>query len=326
MEAHLKPTCFYHPTKVLFLDDNINFLQTIEMDFSPIFDCITMTNTNQARKIIATSNENFNALLMTELDDEDTDTITDRLVDLELANIINFIYEAKRFRYLSVVVVDYDMPGENGVDFCRSIHDKPVLKIMLTAAADQSIAIKAFNEGIIDKFILKTDSKLNEELLEAIKEMQVKYFDHLSQTIVNSINPKVKALLSSPEYNAVFSKVKQSSHAVEHYLIDTSGSFLFLDENGKPTWLIVRNDDDFARFSEIVLGYDANQEIQSALKDRSKLLFLLSTHDMKKPVKQWNNYLFDAIILNNTNYYSVITDKTDNLVDWDKLISYVNRS
>ena len=57
------------------------------------------------------------------------------------------------------------MPDINGIEFCQNLKDKKVFKIMLTAEADSNIAIKAFNDGLINKFILKTTEHLHQGVL-----------------------------------------------------------------------------------------------------------------------------------------------------------------
>lgn len=322
----LKPTCFYHPTKILFLDDSQEFLDTLEMDFSGKLDYITETKPSLAREVLASSDECFDRLLLTSLDEEEADTITDRQFAIEPSNITNLIYDPDRFNYVSVLVVDYDMPDENGIDFCRSIQNRNIPRIILTAAADESTAVRAFNEGVIDKFLLKSDPTLTTALLHAIFEMRLQYFNQLSQTIFNSLSSDVKHLFETEEFQRLFCDTSNEATAVEHYLIDNSGSFLFLDGDGQPTWLIVRNNDELDRFSIMASGFNASKEVKATLKNKSELLFFLTEKDVKKPVREWGEYLFRATQLNDTNYYSIIQEKTSNSMIWDKVASYNSRS
>ena len=42
---------------------------------------------------------------------------------------------------ISTVIVDYDMPSQNGIDFCRQLSDLPIKKVMLTGRADYKLAV-----------------------------------------------------------------------------------------------------------------------------------------------------------------------------------------
>ena len=52
---------------------------------------------------------------------------------------------------------------------------------------DEKTAIAAFNEGIIDKFILKTNANLIDELNKAIAELQFNYFSDKSRQLMQNL-------------------------------------------------------------------------------------------------------------------------------------------
>ena len=109
-------------------------------------------------------------------------------------------------------------------------------------------------------------------------------------------------------------------------MVDESGSILFLDSEANPTWLVVRSIADFSRFLEIAEGYDASKEIKAALHNKKKLLFLLTEIDMKKPISNWGEYLFEANKLDENHYYSIIKEKTKNAIDWNRIIPCEKKS
>ena len=68
------------------------------------------------------------------------------------------IYNKERFGETSVVVVDFAMPQMNGEEFCRKLGQlkgNSVKIIMLTGEADEEMAVRLFNAGVIDKFLRK---------------------------------------------------------------------------------------------------------------------------------------------------------------------------
>ncbi len=321
-KLRLNPTCFYHPIKVLFLDDNRNFLDSLELELSSNLDMLTCTDYKEAMKVIDKSSEDINKVTIKILDHIDVDTTTDHLIDIEISNIHKTIYDKSRFNYIAIVVIDYKMPTINGIEFCRLIRNKRIMKVILTARADRAIAIKAFNDGIIDKFLLKHNENLHKELLQAIVDLQYRYFANLSQTIIAGLGVKLESLLRSNIYLNLFNRTKERANAVEYYLIDRSGSFLFLDKNARPTWLIIRNKIDLDQQMKLVEGLDAPDSILSPLKKREKLLFLLSKHEYCKPIRKWGDFLFNVKQLDTNYYFSIIQDKTKNSVKWDKIKAY----
>ena len=86
---------------------------------------------------------------------------------------------------------------------------------MLTAEADQSTAINAFNEGLINKFFLKKDEDLYQKLTDAIEQLKKSYFHQLSQVVLENLGKDFKGLLSNTQFQELFCKVQKDSHSVE---------------------------------------------------------------------------------------------------------------
>ena len=135
--------------------------------------------------------------------------------------MLNLIYDKKRFDNVAVLVVDYEMPDINGIEFCQKLKKRKIFKIMLTAEADKDTAIKAFNNGLIDKFILKTSEDLYSEITFAVQELTQRYFKELSP---NGHSSSINALFNNESYLQLFAKVVSQVQPVEYYLVDNSGS------------------------------------------------------------------------------------------------------
>ncbi len=76
-------------------------------------------------------------------------------------------------RSVQVVVSDYRMPGMNGVDFLKKVHDgwPDTVRIVLSGYADTAAIVSAINEGKIYKFIPKpwNDDELKVTIANAVK-------------------------------------------------------------------------------------------------------------------------------------------------------------
>ena len=72
----------------------------------------------------------------------------------------------------------------NGLEFCRNIQNLPIRKIMLTGRADTKLAVEAFNQKIIDKFLLKdVAEEIENTIYDALIEEQKVYFEKLSSSL-----------------------------------------------------------------------------------------------------------------------------------------------
>jgi len=68
------------------------------------------------------------------------------------------------------------MPNMTGLDLCYKLQDFPFKKILLTGEMQHEEAVKAFNAGLIDRFIRKYDPDLFSVLKTHIKILERQYF------------------------------------------------------------------------------------------------------------------------------------------------------
>ncbi len=78
-----------------------------------------------------------------------------RIIDLDIPAIHREIYNSKRFLENTVLVIDYAMPVMHGMEVCKELSHLPIKKLMLTGEADDKLAVQAFNQKLINKFIRK---------------------------------------------------------------------------------------------------------------------------------------------------------------------------
>lgn len=205
-------------------------------------------------------------------------------------------------RNVAVLVVDYNMPEINGLEFCQKLKDRKIFRIMLTAEADKDTAIKAFNNNLIDKFILKTSEELYPEITLAVEELTQRYFQELSCKIINEHIHSLDVLFDNELYIQLFTQVVSQVKPIEYYMVDNSGSFLFLDKDANPTWLIVKHNKELDEQIELLKGYDVPEQIMESITRKEKILSLLSEKEYKKPINEWFEYMFDSTKLDN-NYH-----------------------
>lgn len=316
-------TCFFHPVKVVFLDDNRAFLDALELEFSAQINMLTFTSPNEALRALDNSGQNITSSTFKLINNVNADTTTDRVFGFEINKLLNIIYDISRFNHAPVLVVDYEMPDINGIEFCQKLKNRDIFKIMLTAEADKDTAIKAFNKGVIDKFILKTSENLSQDLMLAVSELTQRYFEEISRTMMNGYRGSM-SLFDNELYQQLFNQILLKTQAVEYYMVDNSGSFLFLDKEANPTWLIIRHATELKEQLDFLQGYDVPDQIISSVAKKEKMLFLLSEEEYRKPIDEWVRYIFESKKLDNNLYYSVIEGRLTDSVKWDKVVSYAS--
>lgn len=317
-----RPTCFYHPIKVIFLDDSRSFLDALDLEFGTQLNMLTITNPDTVIQTIDNHSQNITKSVFKLMNDVDTDTTTDRVIGFEVSNMLSLIYDKKRFDHVAILVVDYEMPDINGIEFCQKLKERKIFRIMLTAEADKDTAIKAFNNGLIDKFILKTNEELYSEITFAVQELTQRYFKEISSSIINGHTGSIGTLFGNESYLQLFAEIVSKVQPVEYYLVDNSGSFVFLDKDANPTWLIVRHNKELDEQVELLQGYDVPYQIIESVAKKEKILFLLSEKEYKKPVGEWVKHMFDSKKLDNNYYYSIVSGQLTDSIDWGRVVSY----
>jgi len=310
-----KLPCFYYSTTAVIIDDDQIFLENIVTNLSNRISYQLFDNPKDAF-IFLHDQEHYaphpQEFLCSFIDSSDDSVQYGKHpLNVNFAAIRNKLYNKNRFSIPSVIVVDHDMPDINGVEFCRNFIDFPIKKIMLTGVADHKIAINAFNDGIIDKFIMKDDPNIFQTLNKAIYEMQHEYFIGLSELIISNITASTFSYLSHKKFIKFFFEFIKNQAITEFYLIDPIGSFLLVNASYEFIWFIVKSEQTILNDKQIAIDQGASNEILSAFTTKTKLLFLFSEEDYKQSVEMWPSHLYPANKVDDIQgcYYAVIHEK-----------------
>lgn len=304
--------CCYYPTKVFFLDDNSNYLNNITLTLDKkIRSDVGVNPRKLAEKMLSESIVPFSQRYLRIFEDfENAQGLNcQHAVSIDFKKIYQELQNPERRNQISVLLVDYAMPGMNGVEFFQLLKHLPMKKVMVTGEADYSIAVDAFNEGVIDRFIVKDDPDFFEKINSTIVEMQKKYFQEMSAPVLAHLNASTNSSLFDPAFHDFFDNFIVEKNIEEYYLVDSAGSFLMRDAVGKTIWLVVKDDKELDDYYDIASEFDETKVFAQQLKQRHVIPFFLTEKDWQVPVNAWGPYLYPAQRLqgnNKTYYYSVI--------------------
>lgn len=296
---------FSFPTTVLMIDDNVEFLKSVAIGLPA--DASTYNFYSDPRTALKQLNEKYksNAIadgLVNLLDEQEFEH---RMLDVNVRDIYRIMYNQARFQQISTVVVDFHMPGMDGIEFCKSIKNPNIQKILLTSIVDESKAIEVLNEGVIDTFIRKQSPNIMEQLDQALNKARSRYFSKLSQIIyqVVSFSPEDSALCD-PAFTELFHRLYKDFNVVEHYLTEFLGSFVFLDADGNHYGLYTRIKDQLDFYRESKEAETAPKEILSQIESGKQILCYHSDSNQGLPDgRVWEQYLFDSTKINGSNQY-----------------------
>lgn len=319
---------FYYPTTVVFVDDQKGFLKALKHRLPSELSMILFDNPIDALSAIQgnkmTPLDGLQPLCSTDdqLMEIDSELIQKTYIGLNWGVLCKSIYNSNRFSTQSVVIVDQMMPELDGIGLCEKLKGHPIKKIMLTSNSDHSIAVDAFNEGLIDYFILKDSPNLAVQLFKKIELMQKSYFRSQEKYALGGLL-NTAPYINDPSVIFMYEKIKEELQATEYYLLDRWGSVLYLDRDGTPTTLAVCPEDLLDTFSQIAED-QGEYEISQSLLAKKKLVFFPNQADHTRPVTEWNLFLHLAKKFPGCDdlFYSLIRNPLHQSVQKNRIQSY----
>lgn len=318
-------SCCNFPTKLLLLDDDEEFLKGVQYGISNQYKCIYTSKIDKAKEIIK-ENENWLKKLFSNGISRAFDTDSTKFaVEMDISSLHKVIYENNRFNHIAILIIDFDMPDMNGLDFIRGIGDHKLKIIMLTGKATPNTVIQAFNKGEIQRYVSKGDENYLQTILEYIKELQSDFFTDFSKFILESLKSETE-IFDIQSFQNVFNNIIHENNIVEYYLLDESGSFLLLDASAEnQIWLIIKSKNDMRLFYELAIeDPETPTYIIKKLKNCESFTHFKTEKESHLDAKYWN--LIDCNPLDERKefYYAILKNDDDFKLDGSKIKSYAD--
>ncbi|MGN6670217.1 MAG: response regulator [Candidatus Nucleicultricaceae bacterium] len=297
---------YFTSTEVVLIDDDITFLESTELHLTTLNVTLkTFNNPLEAIDYI----EKHNTVLTPK----------------DINKIPLQIYSSNRFKQISTIIVDYDMPGMNGLEVCRQITSPHIQKIMLTGAATHKIAVDAFNEGLIDQFIQKDDPDALTKIEGSIARAQERYFELKSHDFTSQLYTEYPEaeILKDPIFADFVEDLIQEKQVPEYYLLNAMGSFLFLSEEGNPSALFVFNEEALEFQEDMIPEDDRNTDLaQEVYAKKQAICFYPFNNQEKYESANWKSYLQPLKRLESESpvFYAYVPDLIN--LDQIKIVSF----
>lgn len=309
--------CCYHPTTAILIDDDLDFLNSLVLALVPHYRCLPFLSPHQALQFLLKHPQNdlTHACLR-------PDYLPALQVAVNLTPIYQQVFNRNRFKQAIVCIIDYDMPGLNGLELARQLKAKlPVKIIMLTGEADHTTAVRAFNEQVIDFFVLKSQPNHRQQLLAHFQQLQWDYFATSSNAILKSLAAQPNHPLHDADFIELFQHICDERCIIEFYLADESGSFLMLDAAGQISWLLVKTEEDMDMLAELA-DNDGLPDLSTALTNHQKIACYPTLTDNTSPAQTWK--IHDAIQLKDKPIYYQLLKKDQGyaLKNTRRILSY----
>lgn len=306
---------FYFPTQVVLIDDDPDFLEGISLMLDKNLSFKQFQSATAALQYVNSAHQHVDMLQRCYTSYKTGPQDSDALSHIDIGKIHLEILNGFRFQTCSTVIVDYSMPEMNGLDFLKALKNPFIKKVLLTGQADMELAIKAFNQQLIDQFIDKHDPRLKTKLNATIATFQDQYFRSGFKLITDPIiaNNTDGYLLSS-EFQEFFNELHKQLDCIEYYMLDVPHSgFLMIDAEGKRHCLLIYTEEALEEHLLQLQMIGAPEKLLAQVRSRQAIpVYDVASVQLslKHPViSHWDDYYFPAKkIVSKTNYYTTITD------------------
>lgn len=319
---------YFYPTTAIFVDDSTDFLINFSLQLQDKLALKLFTLPQQALAFIATANneQNWAQNNFVLAQESSGNPMTNYTVNFDVSTLQKAVTNSYRFGQVSVAVVDYDMPGMTGIEFCRKLAEQPIKKILLTGKGDEKLAVEAFNEGIIDHFIQKGNRDVVKLVEQNVLKLQHRYFEQITDNMRAILTKESAPVICDPIFREFFAKIRAENNIVEYYLVELPGSFLMLDATGKASLLVVKCYEDLSIYYEFAQDNGAPREMLDEVRSGNKIPFAWDADDYFRahPAVEWHKQLFPAEELEGKQiYYYALIKKPPILPVWmHHLVSY----
>lgn len=295
---------FYYPLKAMFVDDNIELLKAYHHLNLPNK---IITESNPEKAVQELINNTSNTCLFEDITDnyyidlsQSDDTA---IISFTFNSIKNLIHDNDKYEKYGVVITDYKMPIMNGIELCNNISELNIVKILLTGEYKPLDALSALHDDTIDYFLQKGKSTTNDELLNSIRKLELKYFKSITQNFFSLTNNKF-AFLADKDFATLINNFIKKNAITEYYLLNSTGCFLMINRTSQ-FMLNIYSDNDLDTFCDMYTHID--KETLKKIKQRELIPnFELSNHTNTE-------HDFYSCIRSGKYYYNFSKLETNNL-------------
>ncbi|WP_423396197.1 response regulator [Burkholderia sp. LMG 21824] len=254
MQSFVRQPVLY-PVSVVFVDDNPDFLQALRGIFPDERLNRFFTQPQAALDFVSSR------------DAETPPTAADYFgAEKAGGNAIghDVLTDLARFEAVGAVVVDYSMPEVDGIRFLASIRNADCMKILLTGIADEREAVDAFNAGLIDCYLKKTDVEMPRKLATVLDNAKRKFCAARGHISLHEAG----ATYRDPRIVKLIDAVAAREGIVEYYWRPNQDAVLMFDAAGAPSVFLAWSEEDWSFHCDIVADAGGPAELCRGMEAR----------------------------------------------------------
>ena len=260
---------YHHPSLTVLIDDSDSFLKSLSFQLDSALASKAFHDTRAAIDWLdGRGRDEAHDSKLCATYDTYPNSHEQCNVAFDIEQIHRISFERKRFMTPSVLVVDYSMPQMNGVQLCEALRHLPCKKILFTGVADEKVAVDAFNRGLIDRYIKKSDDDALDKLETEIVALQHEYFAARSDPLRDILSLHNYSFVSDLTFAELVKRLLREMHIVEHYVFSGPSGILMYDSEGQAHLMVVETEASMNSHHEVACDSDAPASLLEALRER----------------------------------------------------------
>jgi CheY-like chemotaxis protein len=191
-----------------------------------------------------------------------------------------------RYHLAKTCVIDFAMPGTNGLQVLDTLLDWPGSRVLLTGQADEQIAVQAFNNGLIDQFVPKQAPDITRLLMGVLRRLSTAPHARINAVWRTALQPVQQSILQIPSVSQAL-QAYAAEHWVEYAVLGQPFGMLGLNAMGRCQWLQLEVSSSLGDLAELVasagLSFDVVRAVQAG-----RLLAAVELHqqlELRGPVR-----------------------------------------
>lgn len=254
---------FHRPGSILFLDDDVEYLELVGMALPAQLQIELFARPSVFAQRMAEEPARWEADAALQLHMIERWRHGHAL----LPQVLHYWGSSpERYHLAKTVVVDYVMPGVNGLQVLNSLLDWPGSRVLLTGQADEQIAVQAFNGGLLDQYVPKQTDGITRHLMSVLSKLGAAAHPRLNTLWRSALLPWQQSMLQMP---SVVQQLENSvlKQWVEYVVLGQPFGLLGMDASGQCQWLQMEPTSSLNEHAELAttagLSYNTVRAIQS---------------------------------------------------------------
>ena len=308
----------YHPTSILLVDDNTDFLRSLQLVLKSQFECFAFASADEAIKFIRSEPSGLTGFTAS-LGPEPLSAMehirdpAERLLHLKVSQLPRLFADTSRFARSSVLVADNAMPGMSGLEMLESLRDVPMRKLLLSGTADEGMVRQALGSGLIDAFYPKHHPALHDGLMCQLRALQLEFFAGVTEPFQPALATGDTRFLQDETIREVFAKFVVERGIVEHCVLMQPPGILGLDDHGNAAILLIVDDDYRQASFEIAQAEGAPPALLRQLIGLQSLAVFptLSGFYAREVEDNWGQFIWPSVALADDRWQVATIDEPD---------------